>query len=108
MTALAAAFGLGREDVIPGMFRQLVAGLAQNHPGLQLFQIYLQRHIELDGDEHGPLAWRMLEQLCAQTPEGWAEALDAAERAFAARLRLWDGLLARIQAAQRAAAPVLV
>ncbi|MGV3523522.1 MAG: DUF3050 domain-containing protein [Candidatus Sericytochromatia bacterium] len=108
LPALAAAFGLGREDVIPGMFRQMVSALAQDHPGLRLFQIYLQRHIELDGDEHGPLAWHMLERICDQTPQGWSDALAAAEQAFEARLRLWDGLLARIEAARITPVPVLV
>jgi hypothetical protein len=92
--ALAAAFTFGREDVIPDMFRALVADLNRARPGsFQTFLWYLERHIEVDGDDHGPLSLRMVADICGQDERKWAEAADAAEAALEARLALWDSIL---------------
>jgi hypothetical protein len=93
---IAAAFTIGREDVIPDMFRVLVAEMARGLPGLEIFHYYLQRHIELDGDDHGPLAHRMLESLCGDDDRKWAEATAAAKEALHARCMLWDGIASRM------------
>lgn len=96
--AQAAAFAFGREDAIPGMFRALVHHLNREHHGeLSLFVWYLERHIEIDGDEHGPLALGMVSDLCGDDPALWQEAADAAEEALTARLRLWDGVLEQLR-----------
>ncbi|HND00320.1 MAG TPA: DUF3050 domain-containing protein, partial [Myxococcota bacterium] len=51
---IAAAFTYGREDLIPEMFKQLVHGLERAFPGkLSTLRYYLDRHIVLDGEEHG-------------------------------------------------------
>lgn len=98
---VAAAFALGRERVIPDMFRRIVGELATAHPtGLVRLRHYLDRHIEVDGEEHGPLATRLLESLCQADPTLWAAAEAAAEGALAARVGLWDGVLAAIRAAR--------
>ena len=56
---IAAAFAFGREDPIPDMFRKLVGSLPQRQTNaLQLFALYLDRHIELDENPHGPMAQR--------------------------------------------------
>jgi hypothetical protein len=94
--AQAAAFAFGREDAIPDMFRALVRQLNQTLGGeLDLFVWYLERHIEVDGDDHGPLALKMVSDLCGDNSEKWEEAAQAAEQALRARLRLWDGVLAQ-------------
>jgi hypothetical protein len=98
LAAQAAVFAFGREDAIPEMFRALVLQLNQEVSGdLDQFVWYLQRHIEVDGDEHGPLARKMVADLCAGNPALWEEASQAAEEALLARLRLWDGVLAQIE-----------
>lgn len=92
---VAAAFALGREDVIPGMFRSLVADLARQFPAeLALLHDYLQRHIELDEDRHNPLALAMLARLCGDSAEKWADARQTAEACLRERIRLWDGMAA--------------
>jgi len=92
--ASAAAFTFGREDVIPEMFRGLVRDLnAQLNGQFAKFQWYLERHIEVDGEDHGPLALRMVEDLCGEDEQLWEEAASAAEAALEARLALWDGIL---------------
>jgi hypothetical protein len=93
--AVAAAFTFGREDVIPDMFRGLVRDLNAKLGGrFAKFQWYLERHIEVDGEDHGPLALRMIADLCGQNEQLWEEAGQAAETALVARLALWDGILA--------------
>ena len=99
LAAQAGAFTVGREDAIPGMFRALVRDLNGDMGGdLSQFVWYLERHIEVDGDEHGPLSLRMVADLCADNPALWEEAAVAAEEAIRARLALWDGILEGIRA----------
>ena len=93
LAAQAAAFTFGREDAIPGMFRSLVRDLSRSFDGdLDGFVWYLERHIEVDGDEHGPLSRRMIADLCGDDASRWDEAAQAAEDALRARLLLWDGI----------------
>lgn len=101
---IAAAFTYGREDVIPQMFRRLVQELAHRAPqhwGIFLF--YLERHIEVDGDHHGPLAHRLLARLCGDDARKWREAEQAARRALEARIRLWDAVLEDIRSQEQRA-----
>lgn len=101
LAAQAAAFTFGREDAIPDMFRALVRDLNREMEGdLSQFVWYLERHIEVDGDDHGPLSLRMVADLCGNHPEAWEQAAQAAEDAIRARLALWDGIHAQIQSAR--------
>ena len=59
---------------------------------------YLDRHIEVDGEEHGPMALQMVRELCGTDPVKWHEAEAAATVALEARLAFWDGILTRIEA----------
>lgn len=108
LPAIAAAFTYGREDVIPDMFRHLVASLDEAVPGAyQDYRLYLERHIHVDGDQHGPMARRLLGSLCGRDPEKWSQAADGARRALVARRALWDGILVALddgRARPRAAA----
>jgi Protein of unknown function (DUF3050) len=101
VAARAAAFTFGREDAIPDMFRALVRDLNREMEGdLNQFVWYLQRHIEVDGDDHGPLSMRMIADLCATNINSWEQAGKAAEDAIRARLALWDGILSQINEAE--------
>lgn len=93
---VASAFFYGREDVIPDMFSRLVETIARQGLQVERFRHYLQRHIELDGDQHGPLAARLLESLCAGLPERRAAADATACTALRQRIGLWDGVLAQL------------
>lgn len=94
---IAAAFTFGREDLIPEMFTQFIRNLDNQLPGrIAPFRFYLERHIELDGDEHGPKALAMMRHLCP-TPQHWAEAAETAAEALEARIALWDGIHTRIR-----------
>jgi len=93
----AAAFAFGREDLIPDMFTQVVA-VNQQKGGLGTFVDYLERHIEVDGEAHTPMAMQMLADLCGQDVVKWRESTDTACAALAARARLWDGILTAVNA----------
>ena len=103
MHAIAAAFTLGREELIPEMFRALVADLQQRFPGqFTLFHTYLERHIQVDEAHHTPMAFQMLEGLCAADARKWREAHEGARVALEARLALWDGVVEQIVLARGA------
>jgi hypothetical protein len=90
---IAAAFTYGREDLIPQMFTQLVHGLERQFPQrLGTLRYYLDRHIELDGDQHGAMGLKMVDLLCGESPERQDAAIRAAVAALKARLDLWDAI----------------
>jgi len=92
-----AAFTFGREDLIPDMFHQMVKDLRQNLEMVGLFEYYLDRHVEVDTDSHGPMALQMVEELCGPDERKWEEAGFGAVTALQARLALWDGILNRMR-----------
>ncbi len=136
---VAAAFLLGREDVIPRMFqaildtldrsedlgvrmvtglrraerklpevvrermhdrfrgamRQVQASTGIRDPRANL-RLYLERHIELDGDHHGPMGERLLRVLCGTDDRKWEEAFEVSQAALTARVALWDGILEQL------------
>jgi len=96
---VAAAFALGREHVIPGMFRSILGRIGITEEQAPAFHYYLHRHIHLDEDFHGPLSLLMLDELCAGDPVKLKEAEQAAAQAIEARLRFWDGVREAIQKA---------
>ncbi len=94
---IAAAFALGREHIIPEMFRALLDKMKISREEAEVFHYYLDRHIELDGDHHGPMSLRMLELLCEGNKTKIEEAEQAALEAVKARIRFWDGVLLAIE-----------
>ncbi|MBK1644928.1 heme oxygenase [Thiocapsa imhoffii] len=97
---VAAALALGREKLIPMMFRQFLEQSGVSPTEAPIFHYYLNRHIHLDEDFHGPLSLRLLDELCGDDPVRLEEAETAAEEALCARIRFWDGVLEAIQAAR--------
>lgn len=90
----AAAFAFGREEIIPEMFSRLL-GEDGALGECQAFRTYLERHIELDGDLHGPMALQLVQGACGDDPERWAGAQDAAAKALNNRTGLWDAVVAQ-------------
>lgn len=90
----ASIFFHGREDVIPQLFIPIVDQLSADGFDCSLFKRYLERHIEADGEHHGPLARRILGRILGGDPEKEREARAAAERALGARRELWDAISA--------------
>jgi hypothetical protein len=89
---VAAAFFYGREDLIPHMFSALIRDWQfQGHP-VQRFVYYLERHIEVDGDRHGPMVQRLLSDLCAEHSPSAAEIEQVAREVMEHRLALWNAI----------------
>jgi phosphoglycerate-specific signal transduction histidine kinase len=100
LCAIASTFTFGREDLLPDLFRQIVDKLSvDGTEDLSFFTYYLQRHIDLDGDHHGPLAEKLIDVLCGDSEANWQVAEDAAVRALESRLRLWDSVVSSAGAA---------
>ena len=59
---------------------------------LSKFVYYLDRHIEVDGEEHGPMALNMINELCGDDEKKWSEANDVCIKAMQMRIKLWDCL----------------
>jgi hypothetical protein len=102
--AVAAALALGREHVIPSMFRAFLSRMAVTEAQAPSFHYYLNRHVHLDEDFHAPLSLRLLASLCGDDDEKWREAEAAAQTAVNARLQFWDGVLAALPSQQSQAA----
>jgi len=93
LCAIAAAFTYGREDLLPDVFQRIVDKLNAEADGqLADFKYYLARHIGLDGDEHGPMARRLMQSLCGSDESNWKAAEDSAVSSLIARRKFWDGI----------------
>ncbi|MCO4770720.1 MAG: DUF3050 domain-containing protein [Deltaproteobacteria bacterium] len=84
--------------LVPGSLRAAADQFEESNPDPRaFFRIYLERHIELDGDQHGPMAQRLLQDLCGDDDALWEEATASARDALRARVALWDGVLQSIE-----------
>ncbi len=91
---IAAAFTFGREDLIPSMFNAILKNFQKQFPETDLSKLiyYFERHIELDADEHGPMAMQMMNELCEEDPQKWKEVEDVSILALEKRIELWDAI----------------
>jgi hypothetical protein len=96
---MAAVFTFGREDLIPDMFISLIKELKVQFPDkVDIFQYYIERHIEVDGGHHAALAHQMTIELCGDDESKWQEATEAVKQALEVRIALWDAINQQITA----------
>ena len=94
----ATIFTLGREEIIPDMFRELIQDLENNSSGkYKSFIYYLDRHIGLDENEHTPLALKMIKEICGVDEKKWRESIDCGKNVMQPRIKFWDQILYEIK-----------
>ena len=103
---IAAAFTFGREELIPEMFLKIIENNG-NAPLYPKLDYYLRRHIELDGDEHGPLSLKMIMELCGDDELKWEEVLDVSQNALQRRIELWNSISGAIQSKKEEASSLV-
>lgn len=89
---VAAAFTFGRENLVPTLFDPIVEeiNLSKNKQFSKFIE-YLERHIELDGEEHSKLSLEMVTTL-AKTQSDWEIIRTAAKKSLLAREKFWDDI----------------
>lgn len=94
MHKIASVFTFGREDLIPDMFIEILREMkTQGQENISKLLYYLERHIEIDGGDHGPISLRMIEEICGDDDEKWLDATACAKTALEMRIKLWNGLM---------------
>jgi hypothetical protein len=90
---IAASFAIARESVVPLMFQRILDLSDFDRSDAPVFQYYLERHTELDGDHHGPMSQSLLENMCEKNPALEKEVLQQASCSIRERIEFWDGVL---------------
>ncbi len=93
---IASAFTYGREDIIPDMFIAIISEVDPKNTKYPKLKYYFDRHIEIDGDLHGPLSHKMLIELCGDDQKKWDEVYTVGKTSLENRVRLWDAVLDQI------------
>jgi len=89
---VAADFLNGRESIIPNMFRSLLSSWTVDETTVPMFIYYLNRHICLDENEHGPASNRMLMNIVKQKGFSVGVIEYPSLTAIQARVDMWNEL----------------
>ncbi|MEL0098404.1 MAG: DUF3050 domain-containing protein [Opitutae bacterium] len=90
---IAASFAYGRENLVPVMFARILQNFQVSSMEAPLFHYYLERHAQLDGEQHGPMAEKLVNSLTKGNPIKQEEARKAAEKSIEVRAQFWNEVL---------------
>jgi hypothetical protein len=90
-------FLYGREDPIPDMFKKMVSTLEKQAIKADNFKLYLERHIEVDSQDHGPMSEKLLLSVCGEDNKKWSDVEILALEAIEERIKLWNGIHHQLQ-----------
>jgi hypothetical protein len=96
--ARVAAFTIGREEVIPAMFSSFIGELGTRQLPLDRLRWYLQRHVDVDGDRHGPMSARLFQRICLVDDEVRSRSVEVGLEVLQSRAALWDAVLGALPA----------
>ena len=96
---IAAIFTFGRENLIPNMFNEILHEFQKNITEIDISKLiyYFERHIELDEDEHGPMALEMVTELAKNDKIKWQEIEDISITALNKRILFWDAIYDQLE-----------
>jgi hypothetical protein len=89
---VAHVFFYGREKLVPQMFDGILE-VTSSIPNYQSFNYYLERHVKLDSEEHGPMALELLSTIKSEDP---LKDHAKVSKALLLRKKLWDSVLEEI------------
>ncbi len=89
---LASAFVFGRETLIPDMFRGILREWKIEKLVAPRMHYYLSRHVDIDGNQHGPASIQLLSSVMNNKSDSMEAAARYAVKSIQMRISLWDGL----------------
>ncbi len=90
---IAASFAIGRESIVPVMFKRILELTKIGVSEAPVFHYYLERHAHLDGEHHGPMALKLLDDICAHDEQKEGEVILQVESSLKARIKLWNDVI---------------
>ncbi|SHG17278.1 Protein of unknown function [Salegentibacter echinorum] len=95
---IAAAFTFGREGPNARALLAAVDRIQKKFPkkDFKLTRYIFERRIQLMQQEQGPMAFKILEQLCRNDEQKWDEVRETAKDCLETRLVLWNGIEEKI------------
>jgi hypothetical protein len=104
---VVACFLMGRENVIPDMFRRFLETMDQQQQArYPMMRVYLERHIDLDEDSHAPMGRELMKRICGVDSLKWKSAIAITRHSLQMRRMLWDGVLRAIQGSRDSRKPL--
>lgn len=89
---MASAFAFGRETVIPGMYMNMVKKIGITESDAPKFHAWLNRHIEVDEEDHGPSSLKLVEILCDNDLVKFKEAQAAGHKSIDDKIAFWNSV----------------
>lgn len=95
------SFLYGREDAIPDMFTTLLHAWGVDPATVPTLVFYLNRHIQIDGDSHGPAAVRLMHEYVGDNDDVLRSLLGSAIASIEQRIDFWNALAEALATPER-------